>query len=138
MYPARKVPCKFFLSDPQMRIFVVFLDDGPYLVKLHECEKFIKLFKIAVVNIYPELIKLVYACAMRRQVDCSALRFSKFLSLCVEQKGECDPVALAAGFFSCKVHAGYYVYLLVVAAHLKRAVQLVVHVVEVVSLKQYV
>jgi hypothetical protein len=55
----------------------VFFNDGAYLVKFHKCEELIQLFKVAVVDIYPELIELVYACAMRREVDSAALGFSE-------------------------------------------------------------
>ena len=108
------------------------------LVELTEGKELIELLKIFIIDVYPELVKFVDACALRREVDRAALRFTEFLPLRVEQQREGDAVALPAGLFAREVHTGDDVHLLVVAAHLKGAAVFVVEVVVVKGLQQYI
>ena len=114
------------------------LEQRLYLVKFAEGEEPVELFKVLVVDVYPELVEFVDARALRREVDRAALRLAELLPLRVEKQGEGDAVALAAGFFAREVHASDDVHLLVVAAHLQGAAVFVVEVVVVKGLKQYI
>lgn len=133
---AGHLPRELFLRAAQVRSLRVFVEQRLYLVELAEGEELEELFKVLVVDVDPELVELVDAGTLGREVDGAAFGFAEFLSLRVEQEREGDAVALPAGFFAREVHARDDVDLLVVAAHLERAAVFVVEVVEVEGLEQ--